>query len=37
MRMKSKQLGDMISKAELPAVETVAVEDIVEDMLATYY
>jgi len=34
--MNSKQLGDMIIKVELPAMETVAVEDIVEDMLATY-
>jgi len=34
--MDSKQLSAMIIKGELPAVETVAVEDIVEDMLTTY-
>jgi len=34
--MDSKQLSAMIIKGELPAAETVAVENIVEDMLTTY-
>lgn len=34
--MDSKQFSAMIVNGELPAVETVAIENIVEDMLTTY-